>query len=99
MFKNSLNMVPKPIGLLFTNNCHIHNDKTRQNRSLHHFITPPPPPPIGKGEAIYKTFSFHAIHIWNHMSVNIKIGTSVAQLKKKSLDYLKCNDISYRIAH
>ena len=38
--------------------------KTRQNRSLHH--------PIGKDEAIYKTFSFH-------MSVNIKIGTSVAQ--------------------
>ena len=78
MFKNSLNMVPKPIGLLFTNNCHIHTHKTRQNRSLHH-----PPPTIGKGEAIYKTFSFHAIHIWNSMSVYIKIGTSVAQLKKK----------------
>ena len=75
MFKNSLNMVPKPIGLLFTKNCHIHNHKTRQNRSLHH--------PIGKGEAIYKTFSFHAIQIWNHMSVNIKLGTSVAQFKKK----------------
>ena len=75
MFKNSLNMVPKPIGLLFTKNCHIHNHKTRQNRSLHH--------PIGKGEAIYKTSSFHVIQIWNHMSVNIKLGTSVAQFKKK----------------
>ena len=32
------------------------------------------------------------------MSVNIKIGTSVAQFKK-SFEYLKCNDISYRIAH
>ena len=35
MFKNSLNMVPKSIGLLFTKNCNIHNHKTRQNRSLH----------------------------------------------------------------
>ena len=69
-------MVPKPIRLLFTKNCHIHNHKTRQNRSLH---------PIGKGEAIYNTFSCHAIQIWNHMSVNIKIGISVAQFKKKSL--------------
>ena len=74
MFKNSLNMVPKPIGLLFTNNYHIHNHKTRQNQSLHH--------PIGKGEAIYKTFNFYAIQIWNHMFVNIKIGKSVAQFKK-----------------
>ena len=88
MFKNFLNMVPKPIGLLFTKNCHIHNHKTRQNRSLY-----------GKGEAIYKTFIFHSIQIWNRMSVNIKIRTSVAQFKKKSLEYLKCNDISYRIAH
>ena len=64
MFKNSLNMVPKPIGLLFTKNCHIHNHKTRQYQcSLHH--------PIGKGEAIYKTFSFHAIQIWNHMFIKI----------------------------
>ena len=38
MFKNALNMVPKPIGLLFTKNCHIHNHKTRQNRSLHNPI-------------------------------------------------------------
>ena len=74
MFKNSVNMVPKPIGLLFIKNCNIHNHKTGQNRSLHR--------PIGKGEAIYKTLSFHATQIWNHMSVNIKIGTSVAQFKK-----------------
>ena len=90
MFKNSLNIVPK-LGLLFTKNCHVHNHKTRQNRSLHHHIS--------KDEAIYITFSFHAIRIWNHISVNIKIGTSVAQFKNKSLEYLKCHDISYRIAH
>ena len=71
MFINALNIVAKSIGLLFTKNCHIHNHKTRQNRSLHHHI--------GKGEAIYKTFSFHAIQIWSHMSVNIKIGISDAQ--------------------
>ena len=33
------------------------------------------------------------------MSVNITIGTSVAQFEKNSLEYLKFNDISYRIAH
>ena len=61
-------MVPKPMGLLFTKNCHIHSHKTRQCSSLHH--------PIGKGEAIYKTFSIYAIQSWNHMSVKIKIDIS-----------------------
>ena len=55
--------------------------------------------PIGTGEAIYKTFSFHAIQIWTHMPVSIKIGTSAAQFKKKSLEYLKYHDISYRTSH
>ena len=74
MFKNSLNMVPHPIGLLVTKKFHIYNCKTRQNRSLHQLI--------GKGEAIYKTFSFHAIQIWNHMSVNIKIEMFSCSIKK-----------------
>ena len=87
MFKNSLNMVPKSIGLLFTKNCIFTIMKLGRID-----------PFIGKGEAIYKTFSFRAIQLWNHKSINIKIGTTFAQFKKKSLEYLKCHEISYRIA-
>ena len=91
MFKNYLNMVPKPIGLLFTKIAIIFT-----------ILKPDKIDPFINSEAIYKTFSyhpgaavkskapgdsqgspnhttttfsFHDIQIWNHMSVNIKIGT------------------------
>ena len=58
MFKNSLNMVPKLIGLLFTKNCHIHNHKTSQNRSLAF--------PYGK-----VTCFPHANNVWNTCDLHV----------------------------
>ena len=39
MFRNSKQIVPKAIHMLFARNDQYHNYNTRQSRSLHHFIT------------------------------------------------------------
>ena len=50
MFKNSERMVPMGVRMLFARNDQYYNYNTRQNRSLH--------PSVGRGEAIYRSFSF-----------------------------------------
>ena len=55
MFKNSKQMVPIAVRMLFARNDQYHNYDTRQTRSLH--------PSVGRGEAIYMSFSFHGLNI------------------------------------
>ena len=57
MCKYSKDLVPLPIVELFTRNNEFHNHYTKQSQSLY--------PAIGRNEAIYKTFLFHGIRIWN----------------------------------
>ena len=50
MFKHSLGVLPVPMNNLFKKNSEIHNYNTRQSGNLHSVI--------GKGEKIYRTFSY-----------------------------------------
>ena len=59
MFKNEVGLVPKPISQLFTKNNEYHDYNTRHSSSLHLSV--------GRGEAIYRSFSFHGINIWNYL--------------------------------
>ena len=66
----------------------IHTYNTRHCSSLH--------PAIGKSEATYRTFSYHAILIWNYLSKLICTNVTLACFKKRSLVYLQTHLISYR---
>ena len=55
MFKNEVGLVPKPISQLFTRNNEYHDYNARHSGSLHLSV--------GRGEAIYRTFSFHGINL------------------------------------
>ena len=68
--KNSKDLVPLPIVDLFTRNYEFHNHFTRQSQLLH--------TAVGRNEAIYKTFSFHGIRIWNYISKKISVDVSYA---------------------
>ena len=57
IFKNEVGLVPKPISQLFTKNNEYHDYNTRHSGYLHLSV--------GRGEAIYRSFSFHGINIWN----------------------------------
>ena len=63
-------------------------NKNIMNSSLH--------PAIGKSEATYRTFSYHAILIWNYLSKLICINATLACFKKRSLVYLQTHLIPYR---
>ena len=65
MYKYSLGLVPMPIQTLFAKNDQFHNYNTRQSGSLHSSL--------GRDEAIYRTFSFHGINIWNYLLKHIPI--------------------------
>ena len=79
VFKNSNQMVPIAVRMLFARNDQYQNYNTRQSRSLH--------PSVGKGEAIYRSFSFHGVNIWNYLSKHIPTNVS----------YLPNNNIIYRL--
>ena len=74
MFKHNIGIVRKPIASLFTKKSEIHNYNTRHCSSLH--------PAIGKSEATYRTFSYHAILIWNYLSKLICTNVTLACFKK-----------------
>ena len=77
MFKHNIGIVPKPIASLFTTKkSEILYFNTRHCGSLH--------PAIGKSEAPYRTFSYHAILIWNYLSKLICTNATLACLKKVS---------------
>ena len=61
MFKNEVGLVPKPISQLFTKNNEYHDYNTRHSSSIHLSV--------GRGEAIYRPFSFHGINIWNYLKI------------------------------
>ena len=88
MFKHNIGIVPKPIASLFTKKSEIHTYNTRHCSSLH--------PAIGKSEATYRTFSYHAILIWNHLSKLMCTNVTLAYFKKRSLEYLQTHLIPYR---
>ena len=60
MFKYNMGVVPHPITDLFALNNERYNYNTRQTHDLQ--IN------AGRGEIVYKLFSFHGVHIWNHIS-------------------------------
>ena len=79
MIKNYLNILPTPLSELFIVNNTRYAYITRQHNDLH--------VDIGLKDGVYKLFSFHGIHIWNHISI------------KKSIDvsYRPCfHEVSYR---
>ena len=76
MFTYSKDLVPLPIVELFTRNYEFHNYFTRQSQSLH--------TAVGRNEAIYKTFTFHGIRIWNYISTKISVDVSYASFKHSS---------------
>ena len=86
MLKNSKQIVPIAIHMLFARNAQYHNYNTRQSRSLH--------PPVGRGEAIYSSFSFHGVNIWNYLSNNIPVNMTYICFNKA---YLLNNNIIYRL--
>ena len=55
MFKNNIGIAPRSITSSVTKKSEIHGYNTRHCSSLH--------PSIGKSEATYRTFSYHAILI------------------------------------
>ena len=89
MFKNEVGLVPKPISQLFTKNNEYHDYNTRHSSSLHLSV--------GRGEAIYRSFSFHGINIWNYLKMHVPIDVSYIRFKKLTISYLIANDIVYRI--
>ena len=74
---------------LFTRNYEFHNHFTRQSQSLH--------TAVGRNEAIYKTFTFHGIRIWNYISTKISVDVSYASFKHSSKLFIKNNPIPYRV--
>ena len=51
----------------------------------------------GRGEEIYRSFSFLGINIWNQLKMHVPTDVSHICLKKLSLSYLIANDIVYRM--
>ena len=90
MFKQHLHILPSPLNDLFAVNDTHHNYYTRQHKDVH--------TNIGLKENIYRLFSFHGVHIWNHISKKISTDVSYACFKKLSKNYLRNNNIPYRIA-
>ena len=89
MFKNSKEIVPIAIHMLFARNDQYHNYNTRQSRSLH--------PSVGRGEAIYRSFSFHGVNIWNYLSKHIPVIVTYIRFNKLTKSYLLNNNIIYRL--
>ena len=91
MFKNSKQIFPRAIHMLFARNDQYHNYNTRQStcRSLH--------PSVGRGETIYRSFSFHGVNIWNYLSKHIPVNLTYIRFNKLTKSYLLNNNIIYRL--
>ena len=91
MFKYNMDVVPHPITDLFALNNERHNYNTRQTHDLQ--IN------AGRGEIVHKLFSFHGVHIWNHISreISVDVSVSYACFKNLTKTYLQTNDILYRV--
>ena len=89
MFKYHIGSLPVPISNLFSINSNRHNYYTRQINDLQLNT--------GRGENVYKLFSFHGVRIWNHISKKIQTDVSYACFKNLSKTYLQNNEIPQRI--
>ena len=93
MLKYSKELMPLPIVELVTRNYEFHNHYfkliTRQSQSL---LTA-----VSRNEAIYKTFTFHGIRIWNLISTKISADVVYASFKHSSKLFIKNNPIPYRV--
>ena len=85
MFKNYLNILPTPLNYLFRVNNTRYEYFSRQHNDLH--------VDIGLKEGVYKLFSIHGIHIWNHIPKKIFIDVSYACFKNLSKNYIENNNI------
>ena len=85
MFKNSKQIVPKAIHMLFARNDQYHNYYTRQSRSLH--------PSVGRCETMYRSFSFHGVNIWNYLLKHIPVNVTHIRFNKLTKSYLLNNNI------
>ena len=83
MYKYSIGEVPSPISLLFRTNITYHEHNTRHASCLH--------TPIGRSEAIYQTFSYRGVHIWNYISLKVNTDVSYACFKKLVKHHLQSN--------
>ena len=63
-----------------------HSYNTRRSDNLH--------TPVGKTEAIYKTFSYYRVHIWNHISSTIQTDVSYTSFKGIVKTYIQNNNIT-----
>ena len=90
MFTNEIRLVPKPISQLFTKNNEYHDYNTRHSSSSLHLS-------VGRGEAIYRSFSFHGINIWSYLKMHVLIDVSYLRFRKLTLSSLIAKDIVYRI--
>ena len=88
-FKNSKQMFPIAVRMLLARNDQYHNYNTRRSRSLH--------PSIGRGEAIYRSFSCHCVNIWHYLSRHIPTNVSYNRFNKLTKSYLLRNNITYRL--
>ena len=83
MYKYSIGEVPSPIPLLFRTNITYHEHNTRLASCLH--------TPIGRSEAIYQTFSYRGVHIWNYISLKVNTDVSYACFIKLVKHHLQSN--------
>ena len=91
MFKQHIGITPLPAINLLIKNTTQHAYYTRQLNNLQ--------TPIGNNEKVYNLFSFHGIHIWNHISRKITTDVSYAfykNLSKRNI-YIQGNTIPYQI--
>ena len=91
VYKHSLNIVPKYITMMFQKNNEIHKHNTRKCNSLHSSV--------GKLETTYKSFSFHAINIWNYMLRHVPIHLSYESYKRLTKVHIQENNINYRMVY
>ena len=52
---------------------------------------------VERGEAIYRSFSFRGINIWNQLKMHAPTDVSYICFKKLTFSYLIANDIVYRM--
>ena len=92
MYTFSNNSLPHALMDLFHTNETVHTHNTRHKNNLRH--------PLGKREYMYRTFTFMAVYIWNHIisRTNIDILTPYFIFKNVLKDYLLKNDIVFRMS-
>ena len=83
-----MGILPHPLTDLFALNKDRHNYNTRQTDDVQVHA--------GRIEIVYKLFSFHGAHIWNHISPKNPIDVSYACFKHLTKTYLQNHDILYR---